>query len=527
MKSRAIPATLLPEVSVFVPRPGGMSAPRVAAVLSEAGFEVGRFGAVSRTLLDTFDGRLHAGGVRVELRDGVGGTQLVVSGGGSAPARASVDGAPVMPGDLPAGPLRARLAPLLEVRALRPTVRVTARQATAVRRDKAGKALVTVDLHDGLAGDAGPSASLPWAAEVTSFRGYPRAARDAEDLLSSLDLDRREGDTLELVADHGGIDLRGFVGSPTVPLDPWEPAVGGFRRVLVNLADTIEANLDGTIADVDTEFLHELRVAVRRTRSVLSHGKRVLPADGRDHFGAEFRWLGTVTSPARDQDVYVLEWPTYVAPLDPEAVAALEPVLGHVRHRREAERDVLRAHLESSRFRGLLTGWRVWLAAPVDEASMARKSMRALGPVVAGRLVEAQDRLLARGRGIGPATAAEELHELRKDAKRLRYLLECFGGVLPVALRKPFVQRLKALQDNLGEHQDTEVHTVQLRALSRELHGSAGVTAETLVAIGRLTEIFEQRRLAARDEFAGRFAAYDTAQTSRALGELIVAARTR
>lgn len=147
--------------------------------------------------------------------------------------------------------------------------------------------------------------------------------------------------------------------------------------------------------------------------------------------------------------------------------------------------------------------------------------MRPLGPVVLKRIVEAQDQLLARGRAIGPATEAEELHELRKDAKRLRYLLECFGGLLPASARKPFVQRLKALQDNLGEHQDTEVHTAQLKAMNQELHGAPGVTADTLLAMGRLTEVFGRRRLQAREEFAARFSAYDTKQTARALTSLL------
>ena len=49
--------------------------------------------------------------------------------------------------------------------------------------------------------------------------------------------------------------------------------------VLAHLDRSIEANLQGTIDDIDPEFLHEFRVAVRRSRSVLRHGRRVLPAD--------------------------------------------------------------------------------------------------------------------------------------------------------------------------------------------------------------------------------------------------------
>ena len=87
-----------------------------------------------------------------------------------------------------------------------------------------------------------------------------------------------EFDVVTAAAKAGGHDLRGRSSSPTVPLDRRESALHGVRRVLANLAATIDDNLEGTIDDLDVEFLHELRVAVRRTRSVLAEAKGVLPA---------------------------------------------------------------------------------------------------------------------------------------------------------------------------------------------------------------------------------------------------------
>jgi CHAD domain-containing protein len=511
----------LPTMDAVTYTSSTMPLEQLTSALAGAGFEVGRFRPVDRRRLDTFDGRLHAAGVRLEFRSSAG-PQLIATGGGPAPAHLSIECSPTVAGDLPVGPLRTRLAQLLDIRALRPVAEAGGLHANAVRRNESGKATVGLAVHDRLTGAAGQPLSVTWAVEAVAFEGYPRAFREAEKLLASLGLTRHDGDVLDLAAADSGIDLRGFVGSPTVALDPSEPAVDGFRRVLANLADTIEANRQGTIDDVDPEFLHDLRIAVRRSRSIISHGKKVLPAGARDHFGAELRWLGTVTSPLRDLDVYVIEWPGYVAPLDAESTAALAPVVEHIASRRAAEHATLALHLRSARFEGLMAAWRAWLDAPTrEEADLPKGSTRPLGPIVVKRISDAQDRLLLRGRGIDHATPAEELHELRKDAKRLRYLLECFGGLLPASARKPFVQRLKALQDNLGEHQDTEVHTAQLRAMSQELHGSPGVSAETLLAMGRLTEVFDQRRQAARDEFAERFTAYDSKQTARALAGLL------
>ena len=496
----------------------------VVAALAGAGFQVERFRPVERTLLDTFDGRLHSSSVRLEARRSAG-LELILRGGGSASAHITVDRVPAVAGDLPPGPLRARLGPLLGVRALLPAVTVTADQAWALRRDGEDKTVVGVLLENRLELAAHRGLSLRWAAEVHPLEGYPRAAAQAQELLSSMGMTRRQGDVLDITAEEAGVDLRGFVASPTVPLDRSERAALAFRRVLVNLADTVDQNWRGTVDHVDPEFLHDLRVAVRRTRSVLSHGKDVLDPAGRDHFRAEFRWLGAVTSPARDVDVYIIEWPAYTAPLGRESAEALAPVIDHIRSRQAEEHRVLAEQLRLGRYDGLMSGWRAWLDAPGDTQAMVRKSMRPLGGVVATRLNRSQDQLLARGRSIGPDTDAEELHELRKDAKKLRYLLECFGGVFPAKPRKEFVQRLKALQENLGEHQDTEVHTAQLRAIAKELEGSPKVSSETFLAIGRLTELFERRRVAARSLFAERFGSYDTKTTAQALADMLEAAR--
>ena len=64
------------------------------------------------------------------------------------------------------------------------------------------------------------------------------------------------------------------------------------------------------------------------------------------------------------------------------------------------------------------------------------------------------------------ATPAETVHELRKAAKKRRYLIECFGGLYAKSARTTFVARLKSLQDTLGEHQDAEVHAHALRTIA-------------------------------------------------------------
>ena len=52
------------------------------------------------------------------------------------------------------------------------------------------------------------------------------------------------------------------------------------------LVELIEANLPGTLADIDSEFLHDLRVGVRRTRSAQRQLRRRLSRSSRSRTSA-------------------------------------------------------------------------------------------------------------------------------------------------------------------------------------------------------------------------------------------------
>ncbi|MET0577161.1 MAG: CHAD domain-containing protein, partial [Ilumatobacteraceae bacterium] len=381
-----------------------------------------------------------------------------------------------------------------------------------------GKVVAVADLHESVATERGPIDG--WFVDVVELAGYGKQAAELGDLVRANGVTEIDGDLVATALAVTGIDPAGYDSDPSVPLDPDIPALEGFRVVLAHLAEAIEANRQGTIDDIDPEFLHEFRVAVRRTRSVLRHGKRVLPE--LPWATEDLRSLGQLTGPPRDLDVYVLEWDRYVAALAPETVAALDPVRRQLEADRDAAHGELAAALRSSATTDLLERWRSWLAEPPAATEGGPHGERPVGAVVTRRIVKAQDRLLQQGRAITPETPADDVHELRKDAKKLRYLLECFGGLLRPGERKAFVKRLKELQDNLGEHQDAAVHVEQLREVAGEL--PTGVPATTFVAIGQLIEQLDRRRQAARDEFAERFTRYDSAATHQAFDVMLAGA---
>lgn len=491
--------------------------------LDTAGYELSESGAVTRTMFDTVDHRLADAGLHLEFLD-TPGTRLVLTAPGSLPAVIEMTRPIRFAADLPAGPLRARLAAVTEVRALLPVAIVRSEVTTATRRDRRGRVVATAIIHDRPATsspdrDQATGAELaPWLVEVSAVANQSGPAEDTIAALRTLGcVDSNDVATLALA--HAAAAQPPPLPALSDGIDAGQSAPAAYRRVLANLDAAVEANWHGTLAEIDPEFLHDLRVAIRRTRSVLAEGQGVIDDATRDHFRSEFKWLADATSRPRDLDVYVIEWPGYVAPLGPDTAAHLEPVLQHLhRHRRRAHTQLARA-MRSSRASTLRDDWTAWLTA-AGEAPARPAPGATVGDVVAGRIHKAQRQVIAAGRAITSTTPGEALHELRKDAKKLRYLIECFAGVLPAKRRKAFVGMLKDLQDNLGRHQDAEVHADELRRIARELH-SSDVGADTLLALGQLREQLDRTRLETRAEFAERFHTYDSKATRRAFVALI------
>jgi CHAD domain-containing protein len=505
-------------VTTFRASSTGPSPSDLLDALDRAGFTAESPATSTLAVLDTFDGRIADAGLRLELVDG---RHLVLSGKETVPAGVTVAAQPRVAEDLPPGPLRQRLAKLLDVRALLRLVEVTSKRTEATRRNQAGKVVAAVAIHQS-ASTGGVALADGLVVEGIELAGYPKPAAELRELLEGLGLATVDGGLVELAAAAAGVPLGGYGVAVGVPLAADERAIDGFRTVLVNLRDAMVANWDGTVDDIDPEFLHDLRVAVRRTRVVLANAGRVLPDDVRQRARDDFRWLGQITGAARDLDVYQLEWSEYTDALDDAVAKALVPLREHLGVERQAAHAELTDNLNSARASATVEAWNDWLDAPVHAAALGDRSFEPVSETVRRRIRRAHRVMLDRGRTITPETPADTVHELRKDAKKLRYLIECFGGLYEKSARTPFVSRLKALQDTLGEHQDAEVHVNAMREMADDRRRRW--SPETLLAIGQLIERLDQRRVASREELAERFGAFDRKQTAKALKGLLASA---
>lgn len=467
----------------------------VAALSAQYVVATGPKQLVRRARLDTFDRRLRGAGLTLEHQRVASGEWLVLGRSDeSSPVTSPVTDLrwPAPADILPTGPIRDAVAPVAGIRALMMVSDEKRRVLRLELHNEDGKTVARVELDEPASAAAGPAQLT-----VRTLRGYDEQGRRAARLLVGLGL---------RTVEHGE-DCEPIAAPPTASTDRSAPASVLLTRALSDFLATMRDNLPGLLEDVDTEFLHDFRVAVRRTRSTLKLGRPALPEVMLSRWEPAFKWLGDMTTPVRDLDVYELDLPTMRGWLVAADPTDLEPFSMHLRSRRTAERRALVRGLRSARFRRLVTDWEeelTRLAGTPDEADREHVSAGRL----ADRSISLAYRRVARGgAAISSTSPAEDLHRLRRRCKELRYALEVFAPVVAKGPRKRAVADLKGLQDVLGRFQDSEVQRQALRGFAAEMMAE-GTPAEALLAMGELIGHLDADQDRARREFDGAFARF-------------------
>jgi len=227
----------------------------------------------------------------------------------------------------------------------------------------------------------------------------------------------------------------------------------------------------------DPEWVHQMRIGVRRLRSCVALADGMAPAKSLDDLRAQTRWVLDALGPARDLDVFADQTlPAVLADLERAGSDALAWVLqlerGAKRRRRSAD-DAALACVSSARFtRFVLAADGVAGALRIATGGEAHARARKF----AARIIDKRARRLAKaGENLAHASI-EARHATRIAAKKLRYATEFFATLFPRRRTKAYRDALAKLQDALGAFNDAAV-------ASRVAGVLAGPTAPATVAI--------------------------------------------
>ena len=292
-------------------------------------------------------------------------------------------------------------------------------------------------------------------------------------------------DMLRFAVQGSGREPLDYSSGYNVPLEPQMSSIEAVGSIYRSLLANMHANKQGVVADRDSEFLHDLRVAVRRTRSGLTLIKDVLDSEVSARFKKEFRYIGQITGPVRDLDVYLLSEAAYKARLPERLQQGLEYFFQDLAAQRKQEQKKLVQSLGAPRYEKILADWEQALDSEAG-GSVGKNADVPIG-ILAGKIVHKRFRRVLRdGRNIHPHTPDCELHRLRIECKKLRYSLEFFASLYNPGQMKQLIGQLKKLQNNLGDFNDLSVQQEMLADYLLNLRPGSNRSKELAASIGGL-----------------------------------------
>jgi inorganic triphosphatase YgiF len=234
-----------------------------------------------------------------------------------------------------------------------------------------------------------------------------------------------------------------------IPLAPDLPPRAACRAIALTCLEQMQRNHAGAIASEDPEYIHQMRVAMRRLRACLRLFASVLPPNYAEPLLPALSEVMEKLGKARDLDVLLAEIcaPVTAALPDEPRLSALAGIITDNRY--AMRRNAIR-HLEAREFGQLMIRLAALLHTSTLGDSLATESV---AKYAAGRL----KRLRRKVRALASAARLDEptsLHGLRIGIKRLRYALEFFASLTRGKGQRRLANWLADLQGTLGELND-------------------------------------------------------------------------
>lgn len=260
---------------------------------------------------------------------------------------------------LPQSALRQKITPVLEMRTLllQSHFSQTTRQLRILNKDE--KTVATLILAE-QSPESGAAEQPICSVQLHEVRGYgkwlQRLEQDLETFGNPQPCTREQDLKAALAANKRA--PQDYSSKFSIALQPDMEALTAAKMIYQDLLSTMRKNEQGILNDLDSEFLHDFRVAIRRTRSGLDMIKKVLEPEITARFKKEFRSLGMITGPVRDLDVYLLMEEDYKARLPDHLQTGLHYFFADLAAQRKKEQKKLVQALRSSQYKTIIKDWK-------------------------------------------------------------------------------------------------------------------------------------------------------------------------
>jgi len=392
--------------------------------------------------------------------------------------------------DLPDGEVKDLLKKRIGLRAFMPIASLTLIDTPFALRNDDEKIVARGRISQSVVGD-----DSQYYLSLQELRGYRKEAQKARKLLKPL-LDQDIPDFgLKAMLVRQCPETGQREAQKEVQLLPDMPTELAVRTMATGMIDHAVTHVDGIIADTDTVFLHQFRVSVRKLRSLISLLKKALPAQSVESVAPRLSGIAGKTSRLRDLDVFLLDKKHYQDMLPDSHAQGLDELYVQVEKQRQLEKNRLARYLASKQFQNDISDCRSELSeTPAYLSPLSRKPIQG---VARSLLIKRFRKIESMSAQLHADSDDEQVHDIRKEFKKLRYLIEFFIELLPKKRTARLLKNLKQLQVTLGDFNDYCVQIDFLSGFEDEAQIEMTKALSGLIAVLHIRQIESRRQVEA------------------------------
>lgn len=235
-------------------------------------------------------------------------------------------------------------------------------------------------------------------------------------------------------------------------------AIDAARAMFFQIYKLIEIHKTQYIRTSDEEALHQIRVNLRKTRSLLKLLNSIFDEKLTAHFSKSFKLIANSTNTKRDIDVFL------VALDDFKHASEIKKALFDIKSVQDSD---IKAMLTSQNSEEIFRDWEIFLREDSDfyqGADYDKPIKKVVAKAMRAQILKLKKALFA----LNDECANEMFHETRIELKRFRYLLENFIDLFAIKALERCQTRSKEMQELFGDLQDRDIWLMILENLERE-----------------------------------------------------------
>lgn len=309
---------------------------------------------------------------------------------------------------------------------------------------------------------------------------------------------------------------------PSIKLENTQNAISAIKIIVNQLLRILEWNKNYLLDDNDPEFLHDVRVACRLLKSVLSN-QDVLIESVTNDLKKDITAILKTTNELRDLDVYLRKREYYKSLLPKNYQPKINFLFTYLRRRKSLLRKRLQNQSISEKIDSFTNKWNNIQQQENEKIFSSQYLAIKIKALAQIEILNNFKQVLRTGKLIVKTKNLKKLHKLRIQCKNLRYLLDVYKSLFPKTKTSVIIKQLKTLQNNLGEYNDLSVQEKYLAQISSRFSITNKNSHDSFIAIGILIGLLHQKKTESANKFYLIFKSFSNQSFKKRFEELFFA----